>query len=76
MSTGRQAMAEKSALTFEEVLKVGYLYHVMGVEQHPLSIAFSVNSGRIAEACMALEYAADHVKELYLLQQKQRNNKK
>lgn len=58
-------MAEKSTLTFEEVLKVAYLYHIMKVEQHALSIAFSVNPGRIAEACSAMEHAASHVKEIY-----------
>jgi hypothetical protein len=58
-------MAEKAVLTFEEIIKVAYLYHVMKVEQHALSIAFSVNSGRIAEACMAMSFAAKHVKDLY-----------
>lgn len=58
-------MAEKAQLTAEEVYKVAYLYHVMKVEQHALSIAFSVNVGRISEACQTMKHAAEHVKEVY-----------
>ena len=58
-------MSNKSVLTIEEVIKVGYLHHIMGVEQMALAVAFSVNQGRIAEACIAMLYAAENVKELY-----------
>jgi hypothetical protein len=58
-------MAEKAQLTPDEVYKVAYLYHVMKIEQHALSIAFSVNAGRISEACSVMKYAAEHIKEVY-----------
>lgn len=58
-------MALKTTLTAEEVYKVAYLHHVMGVEQLALSIAFSVNVGRISEACTAMEYAARDVPSIY-----------
>ena len=58
-------MALKTTLTAEEVYKVAYLHHVMDVEQLALSIAFSVNVGRISEACTAMEYAARDVQAIY-----------
>jgi hypothetical protein len=58
-------MALKTTLTTEEVHKVAYLHHVLGVEQHVLSVAFSVNVGRISEACIAMEYAARDVPAVY-----------
>jgi hypothetical protein len=58
-------MALKTSLTTEEIFKVAYLHHVLGVEQHALSIAYSVNAGRIAEACIAMAYAADNVRSIY-----------
>jgi hypothetical protein len=58
-------MAEKTQLTPEEVFKVAYLHFVMGVEMQALSVAFSVNIGRISEACTVMEYATTHMKDLY-----------
>lgn len=58
-------MAHKTSLTPEEAIKVAYLKHIMGIEQHVLSVVFSVNQGRIAEACVALEYTARNVLLIY-----------
>lgn len=58
-------MAAKTTLTTEEIYKAAYLHHVLGVEQHVLSVAYSVNVGRISEACAAMEYAAGNVRAIY-----------
>ena len=58
-------MAAKTTLTTEEVYKAAYLHHVLGVEQHVLSVAYSVNVGRISEACAAMQYAAENVRAIY-----------
>lgn len=58
-------MAVKTELTFEEVIKVAYLYHIEQVEQHALSVAFSVNAGRISEAAQAMEYCAANYRRVY-----------
>ena len=61
----------KTALTTEEIYKVAYLHHVMGVEQLVLSVAFSVNAGRISEACTIMQHAAENLPELRKLWIKQ-----
>jgi len=58
-------MALKTTLTTDEIFRAAYLHHVMGVEQHVLSVAFSVNVGRISEACTAMQYAAENVRSIY-----------
>jgi hypothetical protein len=58
-------MALKGSLTKEEVIKAAYLYFIMGTEQHELSIAFSVNPGRISEACTVIGNAAENVADKY-----------
>ena len=58
-------MIEKTALTFDEVIKVAYLHHIRGTDQLTLSIAYNVNAGRISEACTVMKYASEHVLELY-----------
>jgi hypothetical protein len=58
-------VAAKTTLTTEEIYKAAYLHHVLGVEQHVLSVAYSVNVGRISEACAAMEYAAGNVRAIY-----------
>ena len=58
-------MALKTTLTTDEIFRAAYLHHVMGVEQHVLSVAFSVNVGRISEACAAMQYAAENVRSIY-----------
>jgi len=45
----------KTALTFEEKVTVAWAYHVRGIDQHTLSAMYSVNPGRISEACKAVE---------------------
>jgi DNA-binding transcriptional regulator LsrR (DeoR family) len=47
----------KTALTFEEKIKVAYLHYVRGVDQQDLATAFEVNSGRINEACKVIKDA-------------------
>ena len=58
-------MALKTTLTTDEIYRAAYLHHVLGVEQQVLSVAFSVNVGRISEACAAMEYAAENVRSIY-----------
>ena len=58
-------MALKTTLTTDEIYRAAYLHHVLGVEQHVLSVAFSVNVGRISEAVQAMEYAAENVRSIY-----------
>ena len=57
----------KTALTPEEVLEVAYWHHVMGMKQHDIAAMYHLNAGRVAEACRAMEYAAENHKEIYKL---------
>lgn len=56
-------MALKAALTVEERIKSAYLHYVLGIEQHAIAVAFEVNAGRVAEACLAILAAAQNPKE-------------
>jgi hypothetical protein len=49
----------KTALTPEEKVKCGFLYLVRGIAQQDLAAAFSVNSGRVAEAIDNVRIAVD-----------------
>lgn len=48
----------KSSLTPHERIRVAFLHYCEGMPQEQLAIAFSVNGGRINEACKAIEKAA------------------
>lgn len=47
----------RTTLTFEEKITVAWAYHVRGISQQDLSGIFNINSGRISEACKAVESA-------------------
>jgi hypothetical protein len=53
------ATGAMSRLTPREKLKVGYFYEMSGIAQHVLVDMFEVNSGRIAEAIVAVHQAID-----------------
>jgi hypothetical protein len=51
-------MAEhKTALTFEEKIAAAYLHYVRHIDQQDLATAYSVNIGRINEACLTIKTA-------------------
>ena len=64
---------DKTQLTPEEAVKAFVANRIHGVHQDVLAMLFDVNSGRIAEAVIAIEYASRNVKDLYLraIEQKQ-----
>lgn len=53
----------RTTLTFEEKIIVAWSYHVRGISQQDLAGIFNINSGRISEACKAVEKALkdDHI---------------
>lgn len=57
-------MALKQELTPQERIKAAYLHYVLGVEQQAIAVAFEVNGGRVNEACLAIQIAADAPKEV------------
>jgi hypothetical protein len=52
----------KKSLTPEEKLTVAYAHIVHGVKQHVLAMIYGVNSGRIAEAVIAVREGLGMVK--------------
>ena len=59
-------MTHKQSLTPEEVIKAAYFHVVMKLNQHDVAVILNVNQGRIAEACVAMMYAANNARDLYL----------
>lgn len=57
----------KTTLTPEETLEVAYWHIVKGYPQHDLAAMFGVNPGRVAEACKALRYTSENIKDVYKL---------
>jgi hypothetical protein len=55
-------MSERTVLTPEERLRVAAAHHCSGIAQHELAFVLGINSGRIAEATMALWMAAQNPK--------------
>ena len=53
----RNVSPSSVTLTFEQKVKVAYIYHVRKIAQQDLAACFDVNSGRISEACTAVERA-------------------
>jgi len=47
----------KTALTFEEKIAAAYLHYVRAIDQQDLATAYSVNIGRINEACLTIKDA-------------------
>ena len=47
----------KTALTFNEKITAAYLHYVRGVEQQDIAVAFTVNIGRVNEACLTVRDA-------------------
>ena len=50
-------MNKKTQLLPLEALTVAYFHFVKGYPQHDLAAMFSVNSGRVSEACTAIRHA-------------------
>lgn len=59
------ATERKKDLTPQEVLMVAHAHLVGGIDQHALSSMYSINPGRIAEACVVMREAAENHKMLY-----------
>lgn len=57
MKKGLKIDEQKTALTFQEKVTAAWAYHVKGIDQHTLAAIYSVNPGRVAEACKAVEVA-------------------
>jgi hypothetical protein len=55
----------EKALSRKEVLRVVFGSEVLNIDQHKLASLYGINSGRIAEACAALSWAAENHKTLY-----------
>jgi hypothetical protein len=49
----------KRALTFEEKITAAWAYYVKGIDQHTLAAIYSVNPGRISEACKTIATALE-----------------
>jgi hypothetical protein len=62
MKKGMKQEETKTALTFEEKITAAWAYHVKGIDQHTLASIYSVNPGRISEACKTIEQALTHDK--------------
>jgi hypothetical protein len=63
MRRGFNPDAQPTSLTFEQKIAAAWAYHVKGVDQHTLAALYSVNQGRIAEACKAVEVALTDPKD-------------
>lgn len=51
----------ETALTPDQVLRVADAHLLKGIKQHDLAALMGINSGRIAEACVAMKWAiANH----------------
>jgi len=57
MKRGFDPDSMPAGLTFEQKISAAWAYHVKGVDQHTLAALYSVNQGRIAEACKAVKEA-------------------
>ena len=57
MKKGMKPSEVKTSLTFEEKVTAAWAYHVKGIDQHTLASIYSVNPGRISEACTSVEKA-------------------
>lgn len=57
MKRGFDPDSAPASLTFEQKISAAWAYHVKGVDQHTLAALYSVNQGRIAEACKAVKDA-------------------
>ena len=71
MSWAKEA---KKSLTETEVLQVAHAVLVCGVSQHHLAGMFGVDSGRVAEAVVAVRWAAENHKTIYRHVRKRRTN--
>jgi len=58
-------MKGQAALSPEDVIRVAYFVHVMGLTQHDAATILNINQGRIAEACLAVMHTATNVREIY-----------
>jgi hypothetical protein len=55
----------KTQLEPSEAVKCYMANRYCGVDQDTLAMLFDVNPGRVSEACIAIEWAAQNVKEVY-----------
>ncbi len=63
---------DSPSLNFEQRLRAAHAHFILGVKQHDVAAILSVNAGRVAEACKAVELAlqdpkgtSELLKELY-----------
>lgn len=47
----------KTAFEPHENLQVAWMHYFLGIDQHLIASSFAINSGRVNEACRAIEYA-------------------
>jgi len=52
-------------LTPEQVLRVAYGHILDGIDQHKLAALMGVNQGRINEACKAIEFTINHLRDIH-----------
>jgi hypothetical protein len=57
--------SEKTALTPDEVLRVAYASIIRRIDQDDLAALLDVNSGRVAEAIIAIRWAINNHKAIY-----------
>lgn len=55
----------KTKLTPEEVVDVAFWHLNRGYSQHELAAMKHINAGRVAEACRAIQWAAENHKIVY-----------
>lgn len=71
MSNG-WAVERKKDLSPHEVLMVAHAHLIGGVDQHTLASMYSVNQGRINEACVVMREAAENHRQLHRDREKRR----
>jgi|SRR6478735_632841 len=47
----------KTSFEPHENLQAAWMHYFLGIDQHLIASSFAINSGRVNEACRAIEYA-------------------
>ena len=47
----------QSSFEPKENLRAAWMHYYLGIDQHLIASSFAINSGRVNEACRAIEYA-------------------
>lgn len=66
----------KKSLSPEDVVRIAFAHLLCDVHQHTLASMWGMDSGRVAEAIVAMRWAAEHHKELYRHIQRQKKRTK